>query len=109
MSGEHKPVKFNWYAFPYPVLAVILYLAIGFWRDIWHPTWLLFLTIPVFYTLIAMSKAKGFKKKANIFPYPILCAILYLSIGIDYNLWHPGWMLFLTVPIYYTVINAIKQ
>ena len=109
MSGENKPAGFNWYAFPYPVLVVILYLAIGFWRDIWHPTWLLFLTIPVFYMAIAMSKAKGFKNKANIFPYPILCVIFYLAVGLDYDLWHPAWMIFLTIPVYYTIVNAVKQ
>ena len=106
MSGKSK---FNWYAFPYPIIAVIFYLGMGFWRDIWHPTWLIFMTIPVYYQIVAMSEAKGLKSKANIFPYPILCSIFYLAIGFDHNLWHPGWMLFLTIPVYYIIVNAIKQ
>ena len=110
MDTQSKPeVKsFNWYMFPYPVLIAVAYLAIGFLADVWHPTWLLFMTVPVYYEMVAMAKAKTFRKKANIFPYPILCAILFLCVGFDYGIWHPAWMVFLTVPIYYMVVNAIK-
>jgi len=100
--------SFNWYAFPYPVLVTAAYLVIGFWFGIWHPTWLLFLTIPVYYEMVAMNRAKSFRKKANLFPYPVLCVILYLALGFDHNLWHPAWLLFLTIPIYYMVVNAIN-
>ena len=104
MSKSH-----NWYVFPYPVLIAAAYLTMGFLFDVWHPTWLIFLTIPVYYEMIAMSKAKSFRAKANIFPYPILCAIFYLSIGFDYGWWHPAWLLFLTIPIYYMFVNSSKS
>ena len=109
-NNQNKPTvkSFNWYLFPYPILTVGAYLAIGFFLGIWHPTWLLFLTIPVYYEMVAMNRAKNFKAKANIFPYPILCAIFFLCVGFDYNVWHPAWMVFLTVPIYYMIVNAIK-
>ena len=111
MNTQEKPAvkSFNWYVFPYPVLVLAAYLAIGFWIGVWHPTWLLFLTIPVYYEMIAMSRAKSFKSKANIFPYPILCVIFYLCLGFDYGIWHPSWMLFLSIPVYYMFVNAIKS
>ena len=99
----------NWYAFPYPILVFTSYLCLGIFFGLWHPTWLIFLTIPVYYEMIAMNKAKTFRKKANIFPYPILCVIFYLSMGFDYGWWHPTWMLFLTIPIYYMFVNSIKS
>jgi transcriptional regulator with XRE-family HTH domain len=37
------------------------------------------------------------------FPYPILVTIVYLFIGFGFNLWHPGWILFITIPLYYSV------
>lgn len=37
------------------------------------------------------------------FPYPILVTVLYLFIGYVFNLWHPGWLLFTTIPLYYSV------
>jgi len=105
---KQKNTKNKWYVFPYPILVFLVYLTAGFLFHIWHPTWLLFLTIPVYYIMIAMSNAKNFRAKANIFPYPILCVIFYLAIGFDYNLWHPGWLLFLTIPVYYMIVNMIK-
>ena len=99
----------NWYAFPYPILAVFVYLVMGFLFDAWHPAWLIILTIPIYYIFVAMNRAKGFKAKANIFPYPILCVIFYLAVGFDYNLWHPMWMIFLTIPVYYMIVNMIKS
>jgi len=98
----------NWYVFPYPILSVMAYLIIGFEFDIWHPTWLIILTIPVYYLLIAVNRAKTFRSKANIFPYPILCVIFYLSMGFDYGWWHPTWLLFLSIPAYYIFVNNFK-
>ena len=108
-KNKPKGASFNWYVFPYPVLVVFAYLGIGFLFDVWHPTWLLFLTIPIYYEMVAMSRAKSFKAKANIFPYHILCVILYLAVGFDYDWWHPAWMLFLTIPVYYMIVNSIKS
>lgn len=34
--------------------------------------------------------------------YGALCTIVYLLLGFVCNLWHPGWLIFLTVPIYYS-------
>ena len=96
--------SYNWYAFPYPIIAAIAYLSIGFLADIWHPTWLVFLTVPIYYMMVTVTKAKTFKKKAYVFPYPIVIVILYLALGFDYGVWHPSWLLFLTIPIYYMTI-----
>ena len=109
-SSAAKPkIGYNWHMFPYPVIVTAIYLIIGVFFNKWHPTWLLFLTIPIYYTLVEMNRAVSFRKKANIFPYPIICVIVYLAAGFDYNLWHPMWIIFLTIPIYYTVVNGIKN
>ena len=36
----------------------------------------------------------------EMFPYPILVTIVYLFIGIVWDWWHPGWLLFLTIPLW---------
>ncbi|MDR2530793.1 MAG: hypothetical protein LBC65_04535 [Oscillospiraceae bacterium] len=41
----------------------------------------------------------------NGIPYPVLVVIAYLLLGFTLNLWHPMWMLFLTVPVYYALAN----
>ena len=36
------------------------------------------------------------------FPYPVCVTIVYLILGFAFNLWHPGWILFITIPVYYS-------
>lgn len=43
------------------------------------------------------------------FPYPLFCALLYLVIGFLFGLWHPGWILFLTIPFFYWIVHVVKQ
>ena len=46
-EGEKGP----WCSFPYVPAAVIIYLLLGFLFDIWHPGWIIFLTIPLYYAI----------------------------------------------------------
>lgn len=43
----------------------------------------------------------------RIFPYPLLCVIIYLFLGFFMGLWHPGWVIFFTIPFYYWVVSII--
>lgn len=42
------------------------------------------------------------------FPYPVLVTFFYLAIGFTFGWWHPGWMVFLTVPLYYCIVGGMK-
>jgi len=39
-------------------------------------------------------------------PVPLL-SVAYLVIGFVWGYWHPGWVIFLAIPIYYPVLSAI--
>lgn len=41
------------------------------------------------------------------FPYPAILPFLYLVLGFAFGLWHPGWLIFLTAPLYYGLVNAL--
>lgn len=43
------------------------------------------------------------------FPYPLFCALLYLVLGFMFGLWHPGWVLFLTIPFFYWIVRVVKN
>lgn len=101
--------KLNSIIYPsYPIIITIIYVLAGIFFDTWHPTWLLFLTIPCYYMLVEFDKMQRKNKRSswNVFPYPILCVILYLTTGFDYGVWHPMWIIFLTIPIYYIAVNV---
>ena len=46
----------NWLACCYPIIVTFAYLMFGFFFNIWHPTWLLFLSIPIFYSYYGVVK-----------------------------------------------------
>lgn len=47
--------------------------------------------------------------KMTRFPYPVLAAMIYLILGFTYNWWHPGWLIFLTIPFYYWLAAAVDR
>lgn len=98
--------------FPFPVLAVLAYLLMGFVWDLWHPGWLVFLTIPVYYYTVTLIESinkddgKGFWR---LIPYPLFCTVAYICMGAFWGLWHPGWLIFLTIPIWSFFVSGEKK
>lgn len=82
---------------PVFIAALAAFLILGFTLDAWHPAWLLFLCVPVVYTLIK-AVAVGSMRKFN---YPLFVATLYLFTGFVLGNWHPSWVIFLTIPVFY--------
>lgn len=88
-----------WLAFPYPVLVTIAFLLLGFLGGWWHPAWILFLTVPLYYALVDVIVHK---RSFHHFPYPVLTVVIFLVLGF-FGWWHPGWLVFLTIPLYYAL------
>jgi len=102
-SGKLK----GWEIFPWPILCSILYLLMGF-LDIlggWGIGWLIFLTVPLYYTLGTAIRTRN----GEAFAYPVLVTLIYLILGYSTGWWHPGWVLFLTIPVYYLICEAIQK
>ncbi len=100
-SRSHEGLK----RFPYVICTVIAFLILGFALDAWYIAWLLFLTIPLFYSLIDAVE----KRNPNHFAYPVLAAAVYLFIGLFAHVWHPTWVIFLTIPLYYGLIAIFRR
>jgi len=96
-------------SFSYPILTVIVFLILGFCCNLWHPGWIIFLTIPVWYGIDHCYTHRTVKGKPTswmkTFPFPILTIIAFLLLGFCGDLWHPGWIVFLTIPIWYGIAN----
>jgi|LGVF01.1.fsa_nt_gb transcriptional regulator with XRE-family HTH domain len=48
------------------------------------------------------------RKNAIITIVSLLCVMTYLFISFVYGLWHPGWLVFLLIPIFYSIIEVIE-
>ena len=81
-------------------LTITAFLLIGALFGVWHPTWMVFLLIPIVDTLITAIMMRDFRK----FAYPILVVTIYLFLGFFFRMWHPWWVIFLTIPIYQAII-----
>ena len=45
----------------------------------------------------------------STFPYPVLCVLVFLVLGFLFGAWHPGWIVFLTIPLYYWIAHIIEN
>ena len=108
--GNNHGKKSLWYKFPYPIVALCIFLAWGFSGFLggFVYSWLAFLTIPLYYTLVDAI----IKRKPSHFAYPVLAVILFFVWGFwggAIGGFAISWIIFLTIPIYYFICNAIKQ
>lgn len=99
-------VKF-WLEVPYAIICTIAYLVFGFTNICggWALSWIIFITIPIYYSLVEAI----YKKKLSEFAYPVLTAFAYLYMGLYHGNWHPSWIVFITIPVYYPIAEAIDR
>lgn len=43
------------------------------------------------------------------FPLGIIAIVLYIVLGACFDLWHPGWLIFLLVPVIGSLIQAVRE
>ena len=101
-----KTNKF-WLEFPYAIICAIAYLIFGFY-DIcggWALSWIIFVTIPVYYSFVEAI----YKKRFSEFSYPVLATCVYLYLGMYQGNWHPSWLIFITIPVYYEIADALDK
>lgn len=106
--GLYPKLARNMFKFPFPILIVIVYLALSFTTKMWHPLWIMFLTIPVYYRIAIACKAHNKKALALLLPVPEIIVIAFLILGLCFGLWN-SWILFLLIPIYYWIAACVKS
>lgn len=71
----------------------------------WAYSWLFLIMIPVIITAGEAFRSKNPSK----FCYPLLIVVLYCGLGLCAHIWHPTWILWITIPIYYILCDAYKK
>lgn len=108
-NGDGDDEKSFWQMFPYPIFVTILFLCMGIVWHLWHPAWILFVTIPIYYSMVHWFKGSRRHSFWKAFPYPVFIACLFLLLGCVWELWSPAWVLFLTIPLYYPIVHWIDR
>ena len=90
------------------LIVTIAYLTLGFLLPHgagWVNYWFMFIAIPVpgsIYGAIA-------KRKLSHFNYPCAVTAIFCAFGMMMNLWHPLWVLFITIPVFYSFAGIFKK
>ncbi len=91
----------------FSLAVTIAYLTLGFCLGArgWVCAWPLFLLIPVASSVVEFV----FYKRIAGFGYPSFIVAIYCAIGMIFGVWHPTWIMFITIPIFYIVAEKIDR
>lgn len=109
--GTVKVSKSNnlrlWLDIPYAIICTVAYLIFGAYDVLggWGLSWIIFVTIPIYYTLVEAI----YNRRLSDFAYPVLATFIYLYLGLYHGNWHPSWIIFITIPVYYPIAEAIDR
>ena len=88
------------------ILVVAAYLLLGFLLKLWDKAWVLFFLVIIVPGIFETIEKKSIKK----FPFVSLVVATYLSICIFVApIWHPLWVIFLTIPVFEVLIRIKKD
>ncbi len=83
------------------ICTLIAYILWSTLANAWYISWVLWVLMPAVMSIVEAVEYKQLSK----FLYPVLVAAVYCFIGMKYELWHPYWLLFVTIPVYYIMAN----
>jgi hypothetical protein len=100
-----RKIVASFLSIPYTLVVTIAFLLWGFLGNGWAVAWTLFVTIPVYDSIIHCIRSRRFTP----FAYPVLITFIYLFIGMQWKIWHPTCVLFITIPIYDAVASSLDK
>ena len=84
---------------------LIAFLLWGFLANGWYVSWVLWVLMPSLLSVMDCIE----KKRFSAFAFPCLITALYCYLGMEFKLWHPYWILFLAIPVFYLITDPIDK
>jgi len=79
-----------------PFITAITYFILGYFFDLWHPGWLVFLLIPIV-AIVTNAKTTFLATLTALSPF--VATITFILLGTYLHAWVPGWIIFLIIPM----------
>ncbi len=88
------------------IAAAIVYFVLSYKDNTqWSKLWIIFMAPIVISSILTCIKKRRFAP----FAFPVFAAMVFFYIGMYYSTWHPTWVIFLTVPIYYMAVKPFDM
>ena len=94
--------------FPFFLVVTVLYVVLCFVTKLWHPLWIMFLALPIYYQFALACKGGNKKVFMLLLPIPEIIVTVFLILGFAFDIWKYAWILFLILPIYYWIVLINK-
>ena len=94
--------------FPFFLVVTVLYVVLCFVTKLWHPLWIMFLALPIYYQFALACKGGNKKVFMLLLPIPEIIVTVFLILGFAFGIWKYAWILFLILPIYYCIVLINK-
>lgn len=91
-------------------LTLVTYVVLGLTLGLWKQAWVLIFVPEIICSIVRAIIKKRFTK----FNIAITATFTYLFVclwvpGLAANLWHPTWIVFLAIPVYYFIFGSIDK
>ena len=90
------------------LIALVVYILLGSLMGMWYNGWVVFLIPEIIASLVRAISSRKFSKFnmpfVSTFTYFFVCMVVP---GLSANLWHPMWVVFLAIPLYYILFGPI--
>lgn len=106
--GIYPELAIKLVKFPFFLVVTILYVVLCFVTKLWHPLWIMFLALPIYYQFALACKGGNKKVFMLLLPIPEIIVTLFLILGFAFGIWKYAWILFLLLPIYYWIVLIKK-
>ena len=88
------------------LVATIVYFAVSFYNPSeWSRLWIVYFIPIIITSVVAALKHRRFCE----FCYPILATLVFFILGFYLDMFHPGWLVFITIPVFYSVFGPIDK
>lgn len=100
------------FKFPFALILAGIYVVfnlIASKQALWHPSWIMFFLVPIYYHYAGACFAKSKKGYLFALPIPEIVITIYLVSGFALGLWAKGAIMFIIIPIYYWTVAFYKK
>lgn len=89
-------------------IALITYLVLGIVLNLWSTMWIIFFLPDIIASIFKCIFNKEFHSFNIAFAATFTFFLICLVLLPEKNLWHPMWVVFLAIPVYYTVVSRVE-